>query len=100
MGKLFEELRKRYDAIVVDAPPALGTTDAKIAALWADAVVFVVRWHETPASMALSGLHALRKNQIPVTGAVLTQVDLRHHVKYGYDDVGQYYGQHKNYYIE
>jgi polysaccharide biosynthesis transport protein len=100
MGRLFEELRKRYDAIVVDAPPALGTTDAKIAALWADAVVFVVRWHETPASVALSGLHALRKNQIPVTGAVLTQVDLRHHVKYGYDDVGQYYGEHKNYYIE
>lgn len=100
MGRLFEELRKRYDAIVVDAPPALGTTDAKIAALWADAVVFVVRWHETPASVASSGLHALRKNQIPVTGAVLTQVDLRQHVKYGYDDVGQYYGQHKNYYIE
>jgi capsular exopolysaccharide synthesis family protein len=100
MGTLFEELRKRYDAIVVDAPPALGTTDAKIAALWADAVVFVVRWHETPASVASSGLQALRKNHIPVTGAVLTQVDLRHHVKYGYDDVGQYYGQHKNYYIE
>ena len=29
-----------------------------------------------------------------------TQVDLRHHVKYGYDDVAQYYEQHKNYYIE
>jgi capsular exopolysaccharide synthesis family protein len=100
MGRLFDELRKRYDAIVVDAPPALGTTDAKIAALWADAVVFTVRWHDTPASVALNGLHALRKNQIPVTGAVLTQVDLRHHVKYGYDDVAQYYGQHKNYYIE
>jgi capsular exopolysaccharide synthesis family protein len=100
MGRLFAELRKHYDAIVVDAPPALGTTDAKIAALWADAVVFTVRWHETPASVALSGLQALRKNQIPVTGAVLTQVDLRQHVKYGYDDVGQYYGQQKNYYIE
>lgn len=98
MQSLIAELRDRYDYIVLDAPPALGTADTKVAAQLADAVIFIVRWQTTPASSAENGLRALIKSHISVAGVVLTQVNLRRHKGYGYGDVAEYYGTHKEYY--
>ena len=38
--------------------------------------------------------------QVFVAGAVLTQIDLRKHARYGYGDYGQYYGRYRDYYAE
>lgn len=99
MKSLIARLRHRYDFIVLDAPPALGHTDAKVAALLADAVVFVVRWQETSTTRAVHGIEALARTGAPIAGAVLTQVNLHQHVKYGYGDVGEYYNQHATRYL-
>ena len=98
MTSLLTELRRRYDYVVLDTPPALGLTDAKVAALLADAVLFAVRWEKTKAEVALNGLDALADGHVTVTGLVLTQVNLRRHAKYGYNDIGQYYSTYKKYY--
>jgi succinoglycan biosynthesis transport protein ExoP len=99
MTSALAELRHRYEYIVLDAPPTLGHTDAKVAALLADAVVFVVQWQETSETLAVNGVEALAKIHAPLAGVVLTQVKLGRHAKYGYGDVAQYYERHKKYYM-
>jgi polysaccharide biosynthesis transport protein len=96
---LLEELRRRYDYIILDAPPSLGSTDAKIAALLADAVLFVVQWHKTNDVIALNGLEEILKCNARLAGAALTQVNLRRHIRYGYGDVGYFYRTHCKYYV-
>ena len=45
---LFEELRKRFDNIIIDAPPIGIVTDAQILEKQADATLFVLRQNFTP----------------------------------------------------
>lgn len=45
---LFESLKQRYGLVILDTPPVLVVTDARIVASLADAVIYAVRWDETP----------------------------------------------------
>jgi polysaccharide biosynthesis transport protein len=97
---LIAKLRPRYGLIVLDAPPILGLTDAKVAMHLVDAAVFVVRWGKTKTEVATNGVEALRQCRAPIAGAVLTQVDLEAHAKGAYGDVAAYYGNYKGYYLD
>lgn len=99
MRLLMTELRQRYSYIILDAPPALGLADVRLAAPLADTAIFVVQWGKTSGTAAVNGLDVLVKSGIPVLGAVINQVDLRRHAKYGYNDIGQSYGRIKHYFI-
>jgi capsular exopolysaccharide synthesis family protein len=100
MAQLVARLRPRYKLIVLDTPPILGLTDAKVAMHLADAALFVVRWGKTKAEVATNGIQALRDCHAPIAGAVLTQVDLDAHAKGAYGDAAAYYGNYKQYYLE
>jgi polysaccharide biosynthesis transport protein len=99
MATFMAELRARYDHIVLDSPPLLGMSDSRFAARLADAVVFVVRWSKTREEVARKALDILRDSGAPVAGTVLTQVDVRRQRKYSPEDVLQYYGEYKKYYV-
>lgn len=43
MGILFEEMRRKFDYIIVDTPPAALVTDALVVGLYADITLYVVR---------------------------------------------------------
>jgi succinoglycan biosynthesis transport protein ExoP len=96
--RLLEQLRGRYDLVVVDSAPMLGLADTKNLATMADRVLFVVRWGKTPEAAARSALDALRSVDAPVAGAVLTQVDLARHARFGYGDGASYYRHYEKYY--
>jgi capsular exopolysaccharide synthesis family protein len=100
LAQLIAKLRSKYKLVVLDMPPILGITDAKIAMHLADAVLFVVRWGRTKTEVAENGIAALRDCRAPVAGAVLTQVDLGAHAKGAYGDAATYYGNYKRYYLE
>ena len=100
MAQLIAKLRTKYKLIVLDLPPILGITDAKIAMHLADAVLFVVRWGKTKTEVAENGIGALRECHAPIVGAVLTQVDMDAHAKGAYGDAAAYYGNYKRYYLE
>jgi capsular exopolysaccharide synthesis family protein len=100
MGQLIAKLRTKYKLIVLDLPPLLGITDAKIAMHMADAVVFVVRWGKTKTEVAENAIAALRECRAPIAGAVLTQVDMDAHARGAYGDAATYYGSYKRYYLE
>ena len=48
LGELLEEARRRYDYIVVDAPPLCTVQDCRVIAHWVDGFLLVVAAHQTP----------------------------------------------------
>lgn len=80
----------RYDVILVDAPPVLAVSDARLLAEETDACVYVVRWGRTSRQAARRGLRLL--DGARMVGAVLTVVDPAAHRKYGICDEGSYPG--------
>jgi polysaccharide biosynthesis transport protein len=96
---LLKELRRRYDYVILDSPPTLVVSDARVAALLADAVLFLVQWEKTTEVAAVNGLQALERSGVPVIGAALTRVDIRRHARYGYGDVGQHHASYSKYFV-
>jgi Mrp family chromosome partitioning ATPase len=72
--KLIGELRARYDLVILDTPPTLVVTDARIIAQVADAVVYLVRWDHTRKGAVLEGLRELASVNAKVAGIALSLV--------------------------
>lgn len=99
MRELVASLRERYDYVILDSTPVLGVTDSKLAAELADAVLFVVRWEKTTKDVAEDALKQLVEHRVPVSGCVITQVDVKKHARYGYGGVDHYYSKYHKYYV-
>ncbi|MFO1072652.1 MAG: Wzz/FepE/Etk N-terminal domain-containing protein [Geminicoccaceae bacterium] len=99
MRELVQLCRENYDLVVIDSAPVASVNDTRLAAQLADRVVFVVQWGKTVESAARDSLRSLRDAGIEPAGAVLTQIDLRKHARYGYGDIGQYYTRSRRYYV-
>lgn len=91
-------LRSTYDIIILDTPPTLVVTDARIIAAMADAVVYAVRWDHTPRSAVLEGLRELTSVEAKITGLVMTMVNETKAAQYAYDGYGYHKGQYRDYY--
>ncbi len=100
MARLLESLCKEYELVIIDTPPVMGVADALSLTKVVDALIFVVRWAETPRELVRSALHQMHNLDIRVRGIVVTQVDVRQQAKYGYGGYGYYYGKYKKYYQE
>lgn len=98
MEKLLRFCAEHYDLVIVDTPPVLAVSDAAMIARIADTTVFVLRWGQTPRDVAIQAVKLLRNYTDRIAGAIMTQVDLEAHVKYGYGDMGYYYGHYREYY--
>lgn len=88
-------LRKDYDFIVIDSPPVLAVSDARIMARFADALLYVVHWDKTTRAQVNAGLAMFESIGQQVDGLVLSQVDLRGMQRYGH---GGRYGVGAEYY--
>jgi capsular exopolysaccharide synthesis family protein len=99
LRQLIEACRESYDYVVIDSAPLVSVTDSRLAALLADKTIFVLKWGDTVESAAQDGIQTLRDIGIDIAGAVLTQIDLRKHALYRYNDIGEYYSKTKNYYV-
>lgn len=98
MAENLKALRAHFDFIVLDAPPILAVSDAKVIGLMADKMLYVVKWDGTPRALVQSGLKETVEAGIDLAGTVLSQVNVKKHSKYGYGDYGYYYGRYKDYY--
>ena len=77
MRSLLSLLRERYDMIVLDTPPVLAVSDARILSPLCDVAVVVVRWQRTAQHLVNGAIAALRGSGANVAGTVITQVNLR-----------------------
>jgi capsular exopolysaccharide synthesis family protein len=96
LARLVSELRERYDLVVIDSPPTMPVADVQVLARLADYTLFCVRWNETPRASVVASVRSLVAAN--VAGTLLTRVNIRKHARYGYGDVGYYYGKYPGYY--
>lgn len=89
MVSLLNLVRREYDLVLLDAPPVLAMTEARVIAT-ADGALLCVRWRSTPRAALLSTLDLLHDAEANVIGTVLTRVDSRAHLRSGYADAGVY----------
>ncbi len=98
LGNLMAELRGLYDLVVIDSPPTMPVADVQILARHADATLFCVRWNKTPRPSVQSSIRTLIDADAKLAGVLLTRVNTRKHARYGYGDIGYYYGKYRGYY--
>lgn len=95
---LVKALSTQYDLVILDTPPTLVVTDARIVSRIADAIVYAIRWDETPRDAVLEGLGELKSIEAPITGIVMTMVNESKASKYTYDGYNYHKGRYRDYY--
>ena len=83
MKRLFDDLRKKYDYILIDSPPVINVSDALYIAKISDSVIFALSQKGVKRGIAREAVSLLKQNKIDILGIVMTQVDLKRG-KYGY----------------
>lgn len=101
MTSLLEELQaRRYDLVIIDAPPVLVAVDSCVLAGLADATLLVVRWQTTRREAVQAAVRQLVNAGAQLAGGVLTFVDLDRYAPYGYSGYGAYRNYIGSYYSE
>jgi len=100
MESIMTFLRKRFDYVIVDTPPVMAVSDARILGRLVDKTVFVVRWDKTPKKVIKAAIKQLVTHKVDIAGCVLQQVNLKRYGSYGYGNSGYYYhyGKYGQYY--
>lgn len=96
--RMFNELKDRYDAVIVDTAPLLGVAEGRIIASCADRVLVVTHWKKTSARAVEAAVDMLTDAKAKVTGLSLTQVDIRRYASTGEGDVYAYTKKFRGYY--
>jgi succinoglycan biosynthesis transport protein ExoP len=73
---ILETLTKRYDMVLVDAPPLLSVADARIIAPLTDALILVLRAGVTNRESALEAYQRIQEDGLTLLGTVLTDYNL------------------------
>jgi len=96
--KILNQLTRHYDRIVIDSAPTQAVSDALVLAKHSDAVVYVIKSHDTSIELAKRGTQRLLQIGAPLSGVLITQVDIDKITAYGgdyyYQGYYDYYGYH------
>lgn len=95
---MIQSLKERYEVIILDTPPTLLLSDARIVSRVADAVVYAVRWQKTPRGAVGEGLAQLRSVGANVVGVVMTAANEAKMRRNRYGGYQYYKGNYKGYY--
>ncbi|MGB8022660.1 MAG: polysaccharide biosynthesis tyrosine autokinase [Candidatus Nanopelagicales bacterium] len=99
MTELLEELTRRYDIVLLDAPPLLPVTDAAILTTATDGAILVTRHGVTRREQVEEASESLRQVNARVLGTVLNFAPRRRPSEvgyaYGYGSVAEDHAEHK-----
>ena len=98
MVRVLEELRQRFEFVILDTAPILPVAEARVVAKLADAVLLLVRWKSTPIKAAELALRKLRAIDARVAGVALSRVNLVEQAKSGFGDPELYFNSYRQYY--
>ena len=71
-----KDAAKKYNYIILDAPPVLPVSDPLVLSGYVDAVVYAIRARSTPYQHISRCLQSLQRVEAPVSGVVLNQLDM------------------------
>lgn len=92
MSELIQDVKQRFDLVLVDSPPILGVSDASVLASEVDLTMIVVQHRKLPRNMLLRVKQSVENVGGNVIGVVLNNVDVRSDSQY------QYYTSYYTYY--
>jgi len=91
MRRLLKEVAAGFDLVIIDSPPVLSVSDARVLSQMTDKTLFLVHWGNTRRHDVMMGIKQLIEAGADVAGVVLSRVNVRKHARYGYRDSGYYY---------
>ncbi len=94
--KLVDELKQRFDLVVVNAPATLAVRDARSMTDYTDHTILVAKWGETKIEQMRATLELLGSSN--VAGCVYNQVDYAEHARRKYGDSIQFYFEASDYF--
>lgn len=83
-AELLQRLRQEFDTVLIDTPPMLYISDARVLGRLADGAILVVRAGKTTRDAALGAKQRLVDDRIPVMGTILNGWDSKAKTRYGY----------------
>ncbi|MBK1828558.1 GumC family protein [Haloferula rosea] len=92
MSELIQDVKQRFDLVLIDSPPILGVSDASVLASEVDLTMIVVQHRKLPRNMLMRVKSAVEGVGGHVIGVVLNNVDVRSDSQY------QYYTSYYTYY--
>jgi receptor protein-tyrosine kinase len=82
--KVLDELRSRFDYVVIDSSPLLAVTDGAILAAGADGVLIIAKFGETKHEQLAHAVGSLQDVGASILGAVFTMMPTRGNASYSY----------------
>jgi polysaccharide biosynthesis transport protein len=98
MKSFIQDLRDRFDVIVLDTAPVLLVTETRTVVNLADVCVLLVRWRKTTKRAVSTSLKLINSSGATLAGVALTQVDLSKTLNLSDSDPSSYYNAYKKYY--
>jgi capsular exopolysaccharide synthesis family protein len=92
MEKLLQELRRQYDFVLIDSPPMLQLTDARILGRLADAVVLICRAGHTRPEQMLEAARLLAVDGSALFGTILNDWNVKTEDPDYFNSYHSYYG--------
>jgi polysaccharide biosynthesis transport protein len=96
MEILIDDLKSKFDIVIVNAPAALAVRDAQTMCEFTDQTLLVARWGHTTIDQMRATLEML--GHANVAGVVFNQVDYAEHARRRYGDAIQFYYENSDYY--
>ena len=94
MRQFLEEVRRRYDRVILDCPPVSAVSDPLIIAALSDGVVFVTKFNKIRRDHARKTIQRIHDAGIHILGVVLNDIDFEGRDSYYYS---YYYYQNRYY---
>jgi len=92
MTDMIEEVKSRFDLVLIDSPPILGVSDASIISSEVDHTIIVIQHRKLPRKLLQRVKQAVENVGGNIIGVVLNNVDVRSDTEY------QYYTSYYTYY--
>lgn len=86
LRKVLADLASSYDAILIDTPPMLDVTDARLLARLADGVILIARANRTMRDAVITASQQLASDRSPIVGCILNDWNGKKSRRRGYYD--------------
>ncbi len=93
LPEIFSKVRADYDAVLIDTPPMLRMSDARVLGKHADAVILVIRSEQTTRDAAVHACRTFFEDGTHILGTILNDWNPARDARYGYysKDYGKYH---------